>query len=102
MQEYKAKLPRNIYYDLLWVLVVLGIEPRSLHMPDKCSTLELLFQSPPRLFPFYVLRQDLTDLPRQFLNLSLSCLTLMRSWDYRPVPSDLVCNLVMVGVGDVS
>lgn len=32
-------------------------------MPDKCSTLELLFQSPPLLFSFYFLRRDLTDFP---------------------------------------
>lgn len=44
--------------------MVLGIEPRALHMPGKCST-----EQHPECFLFLILRLGLAKLPRLALNL---------------------------------
>lgn len=54
------------------MVVVLGIEPRALCMLGKHFTTELSYN--PSLF--FLLRQDLTKLSRQTLNLEISCLNL--------------------------
>lgn len=55
------------------VVVVLGIEPRALCMLGKHFTTELSYNPS---FCFFLLRQDLTKLSRQTLNLETSCLNL--------------------------
>lgn len=87
-------------------VVALGIKHGALHITSKWSP---TVSGPQPYFLLFILRQGLTELffmglnssaspPKQAMNSWVSCLSLLRSWDFSYAPCRLNCKTLLAGI----